>query len=95
MDGLVGLNEDQVDILSLNPLKQVKSFGLVLLVFGISKSIPSLNPLKQVKSFGLDQLNELEVRFMTSRLNPLKQVKSFGREFIHPDGVGSGPVLIP
>ena len=38
--------------IGLNPLKQVKSFGLHTLVPTGTINVSGLNPLKQVKSFG-------------------------------------------
>ena len=61
----------------LNPLKQVKSFGLIISnLFNESETF-SLNPLKQVKSFGRNHNRKVIEADMES-LNPLKQVKSFG-----------------
>ena len=63
----------------LNPLKQVKSFGLAKNKAVEKKmDVQGLNPLKQVKSFGPPTLLQLEA-FSSGSLNPLKQVKSFGQ----------------
>ena len=62
---------------SLNPLKQVKSFGLRLQDVAGSVVWVGLNPLKQVKSFGLNHTSTLFGGYYG--LNPLKQVKSFGQ----------------
>ena len=63
--------------LGLNPLKQVKSFGLIEALKDRAEML-CLNPLKQVKSFGQITVLVLNSAALLKGLNPLKQVKSFG-----------------
>ena len=68
--------KDEPLLLCLNPLKQVKSFGLPAIQNSIVAKLSRLNPLKQVKSFG-QGLVIISFEGFNLRLHPLKQVKSF------------------